>query len=855
MELERERNNFSDSHGFSSNENNETNFITQQNFKNNQMNEQSQNPNYSQNRQNNVDNTLYQNFNQKSQVMENQNENNENITTVTIKKTTKKTKKKKKVLKTPSQTRRSQMRTSVNSGESFENEEDDDQLMTQHKFEKMFRMIKNAHIEKIKNYIYLKEINNAHDEIIRLTQEGKLDEAKEYERELNSLTADVIKSNMDAFSKTQLAKSHAMMGQGFNSFASTNRSNTKRGRRNMSRSERRSTEERKYNKNYIHKNVEDIDNEDEEEVEEEEETRIKKSGKKKKNKNKRGVNDNKGENEMNNQNYNNRLPNDGRGKDTYNNYGNSLPNQSSTFHTQNNGFPNNNRNFSNNNTFPNQNNNFPYQSNNYNYPPNMGYQNPNYTYQNPNNNFNNPNINYDNSKGMYSNLYQNPNLVQDNIARSYQNLNKMESSGFQPEGNERYKNMFDQINSQQIQYMNDNIDNNNNQRGQSSIIESSQQRSLEKSDNINHYNELPGYQKEIQESNEHINNFHEIHEEKSISEKDQGQKKDGKKEDDLFQKTVQDTKLLDKSEDKKKPNTIHSNEPNFIQSQDKNPKVSSSDISSPFIEQVPEKENPQEKSEKPLNPEQTNFSLSQLGTDPKPMKQVLELPKNPKSMEPRQDPENPDQIGQRILGFTPIQEGTGHFPAEYPKEKPDKIFQQDNRPNLRNPKKKGPNYNPSDRYHPYQPQIEYHNPQYALRNPKQQPQDKIKKQDRRPQSSKGPMINPSKKRYRKDIPNIPTFEYPRMYRAGFGSSLSRSGSQSMSRSKSKSKSKSPANILFSYPTRQRCFACDVNCSISRSGNSPNKYVPYLASYKEERKAITFYDGDKYGYYQYHSKLP
>ena len=66
--------------------------------------------------------------------------------------------------------------------------------------------------------------------------------------------------------------------------------------------------------------------------------------------------------------------------------------------------------------------------------------------------------------------------------------------------------------------------------------------------------------------------------------------------------------------------------------------------------------------------------------------------------------------------------------------------------------------------------------------------------------------------------------------------------------------KSRAELLFAYPTKGKCFACDVNCSISRSGNSPNKYVPYMGSFKEPRKDITYYDGEKYGYYQYKSRF-
>ena len=84
--------------------------------------------------------------------------------------------------------------------------------------------------------------------------------------------------------------------------------------------------------------------------------------------------------------------------------------------------------------------------------------------------------------------------------------------------------------------------------------------------------------------------------------------------------------------------------------------------------------------------------------------------------------------------------------------------------------------------------------------------------------------------------------------------LEKNVSDLTSKSPSKEKQKSTANILFGYPSSGRCFACNVQCSISRSGNSPNKYVPYMASYKKLRKDITYYDGEKYGYYQYKSRF-
>ena len=60
------------------------------------------------------------------------------------------------------------------------------------------------------------------------------------------------------------------------------------------------------------------------------------------------------------------------------------------------------------------------------------------------------------------------------------------------------------------------------------------------------------------------------------------------------------------------------------------------------------------------------------------------------------------------------------------------------------------------------------------------------------------------------------------------------------------------NILYGKGSKGKCFACDVDCGISRSGNSPNNYDPYMASLRKPRFDVTFYDAEKFGYYQYSS---
>jgi hypothetical protein len=102
--------------------------------------------------------------------------------------------------------------------------------------------------------------------------------------------------------------------------------------------------------------------------------------------------------------------------------------------------------------------------------------------------------------------------------------------------------------------------------------------------------------------------------------------------------------------------------------------------------------------------------------------------------------------------------------------------------------------------------------------------------------------------------NINNTEYPQRPVLNFGMPLDLINAKF--RTKHIKRENSPANIPYGYGTRGRgtCFACDVECGISRSGNSPNNYNPYMASLKKRRYDITYYDGEKYGYYQYSPNL-
>ena len=96
----------------------------------------------------------------------------------------------------------------------------DPELIELKKKDKILKMIKNSHIEKLKNSIFLKEINNPYYEMVRLNQIGDMAESKEMETTLLNLHASVIQSNIDPFSRTKMAQTHAdfarIVGSTFN---------------------------------------------------------------------------------------------------------------------------------------------------------------------------------------------------------------------------------------------------------------------------------------------------------------------------------------------------------------------------------------------------------------------------------------------------------------------------------------------------------------------------------------------------------------------------------------------------------------------------------------------------------------
>ena len=760
----------------SSNENNDTNFITQQNFINNP-------PNNSQN-----ETKTQKNFNSNQKA-------NKNITTVSTKKTIKKSTRIKKSTN-PTKT----VKASVWAGDTFDNPEYDQEYIEQKKRDKILKMIKNAHVEKLKNYIFLKEINNAHDEMVRLSQEGEMAEAKEMERELNTLHETVIKSNVDAFSRTQLARSHALFGKTSSTFK--NNKSTNMNRKNLSKTTRSTNVNVfKSTTKYINENEEN--EEENEEIEEiEEEKRIKNRKNQNNKKRNKSMNDKKLRNKSN-QNPNN-----------YNNYDNNV------------------RNFQNN-------------------IPNNGYIDNNSIYQNSN--YYPPYNNY--NKNEMPNQIQNSN--QYNIMGNNPNQNTQTNEYLQPQFNQEYP-YYPPGSDKPIRYVTVNYNPEvyeQNQRKSQNIPNNSQKNSPQ--NNIEDYNNNRDTHNGIIPEKEDITIEAKENEPQTTNPLDQ---MDTAKL--LFSvKTVSSVamdnnsnKQLPSFNDNEKDNIPGRTNPNQLERLKSNLSPSSGAIPSekePKLQtlttieiegknpQIPPNMNPNDpyQNQNPNSypiPFKNSFSPEQQQlerplTEQKPKKSDKRKNSRPKKPRRNQNPQYPN--------YPP-----NHQELRYhPKQKPNNNR---NSPSYQYPRQRSPespNYKPTKPVQEQNPYISQ--PKFALRNPSPN-------QMRRPQSSHRPVnsqYNPSNPRepYYYD-----RYEYPRRYRPSSGRSLSRS----LSRSPPKEDRKMESNILFAYPSSGRCFACDVKCSISTSGNSPNKYVPYKGSYKILRKHVTDYDAERYGYYQYKSRF-
>lgn len=175
---------------------NSTNFYTQQNF----------------NKQQNANSPLNNNMSQSGSNNSNNNINtDEDVVETVVKKEIIKSKKV-NYQNAPSYINNSKIHKSYWQGDSFDDGNDIEKRRN-----KILNMIKNAHVERLKNSVLLKEINNAHDEVERLANEGEFASSKMMETELNNLQTNFILSNLNSITKSKLGKT-AFYGSPYSSF-------------------------------------------------------------------------------------------------------------------------------------------------------------------------------------------------------------------------------------------------------------------------------------------------------------------------------------------------------------------------------------------------------------------------------------------------------------------------------------------------------------------------------------------------------------------------------------------------------------------------------------------------------------
>ena len=596
----------------------------------------------------------------------------------------------------------------------------EDFYINERRKKKVLNMIKNAHIEKLKNFIYLKEINFAYDEMQRYMNEGDFASSKEMERYLNSLQTDVIQHNIDSFSKTKLARSHATFGQ-------TYKTNFSSGRKNL---------ENRYQK-VISRGYEN----EEEENKYEEEKRVVNNKTKKKNKNKKTDkqnNINQINSERNYKTYeyesnNNMLPNANMNNNNiiYNN----IPNNINSAPPNSEALNNNYQSYINNNIKNNEmNDNF------------------NNNIINASNKINNKNINKENPK----NQELNPQLSENQEINNINNINNINQNG-----------------------------ENENMRNNSNIPENLPNNQYEEE------NKIPNINQNME--NDQINNNLNIN--PNQEQNPTYQNPVNPIEQEQINKIPKDNK-----EYPKKGYNI-SNQNNQILM------ISNSQLSIP---QSKSQNNIPENNYQNI-PNENNYNI---------------YPENNNLYPPN------DKMINNNIPFNPDNTIPNNKYPNY------NDLNNPNQNNLINPNNYLQNKEKSNVPQNNIKKEKRINPKQVLRNPRPN-NNKIK----RPKSSKGPLINKNNNYY------IPNYEYPRKYYEN-----SKSKKKSRSKSSSRNRSNTP-KILFAEQSKGKCFACDINCSISRSGNSPNKYVPYYGPLKKERKHITEYDGEKYGYYEYKSRIP
>ena len=573
--------------------------------------------------------------------------------------------------------------------EEIKSEEYNNNIINEKRKMKVLNMIKNAHIEKIRNFIYLKEINYAYEEIQRNIKQGNYDTAKEMERELNNLQNEVIKHNINKFTKNKLGKSHATFGQSYNSNYSSNKKNY--DNYNSQRINIRNYEEGKY---------------------EDEEDKIK-SNRKIKDKNKikknKDINNNQINDEINNNNKNNEYENNIPQNHDINNYNNNV------LH-----------------------------------------------YINPIPDDNNININpEDINKNQPINEEQKNNENNINYENNNENNNK-----------ENNKNEI---------YDSNNEDNNenNNENDLEDLNEQSPEEQIEINPEL--YDDNNNINPEISDNNNNIDNIdpNKNNIENNINNLSNNQNNENENKLDNIEPNIENEEIN------------NNNDNNIISNSEQNPEYKSS-------------MNPNEQNINNINnePYQNPLYFIPSQTNQIKLESYEQIPLYQYKNNNNLNNQNPYQYSQNNninnIPFNPDNEIPNNKYPNY----------EDNINN--NINKDSNNYYPK-------PEKDINILKYNTKKNKKLNNKKLK----RPKSSKAPLINKNKNR---------------------------------SKSGSRNRNNSP-KILYAEPSRGRCFACDINCSISRSGNSPNKYVPYFGPLKKERKHITEYDVEKYGYYQYKSRIP
>ena len=707
-------------------------------------------------------------------------DDNEEIETVTTKKVIKKSKR----VNNSINPMESQIRQSQWEGDSFSGDEE-------RKKNKILNMIKNAHIEKIKNGVLLREINNAHDEIQRFKYEGDLASAKMMENTLNDLHATVVLSNINPLTKSKLWKT-AYYNNPFSSFNKTQWDKTKTMYKTMNVNEQnlyefsKTTKTKKGNKNNINtEKIEEENNEEEEDVEETQINKSKKSGTRK-SKNKSVNNGNNGNNVKNNNNF------DNKGNINGDNVGYGVRASIYNKNDKAGGYDNSGNIYDN----------------------DAGDRMDNDNDKKMVDNNGNIIIN-DNDKKMNDNLRNNPNSVMNEQGNVVIPGNKKKDQYEIGHNNEIIVNKINE---------NENEDTTKKKKKKrktkKKVIKNGKGKDEEKDEKLDLDGRPQQYDVDVDNENQEEEEEDEIEEKKEVIPKETVLSVELSMKDtiDLISHSKQNPK---EKQDFINPNHLSQN-PIVSQTptnpvQDKNPSLEPNKVTNP------NKSQPEDPNKRSLNPN-PKIELTTNPLHPNPQQPGPQY-QNPQYSNPQQgnpqlsNPQNPNPQYDKPRNPNDLRGNPDTGPS-IPKKKP-------------NPDKYAPRtQNPKTR-------VDYGNP--LLRNPERPlARERGVEPRMRPSSAQRHIINHP---YYADS----HAEYPKRPILNFGKPLSFTRSQ---KKRKKRREGIESYITYGNDRRGKCFACDVNCGISVSGNSPSNYNPYKASLKHPRTEKNYYYNE---YYQYKSK--